>query len=84
MAAKGYKSMIVDLTRGKEIMMDNRSDSEELFKVLINDEEQYSLWPMEKDIPQGWKQIGPSGTKEECLGYVKVSWTDMRPKSLRQ
>ena len=53
-------------------------------KVLINDEEQYSLWPGYLAIPAGWRDTGVGGTKEECLVYVKESWRDMRPRSLRK
>ncbi|MFC0004875.1 MbtH family protein [Micromonospora siamensis] len=53
-------------------------------KVLVNDEEQYSLWPDFLAVPAGWKETGVSGSKEECLTYVKEVWTDMRPLSLRR
>ena len=53
------------------------------FKVLLNDEEQYSLWPDDREIPSGWREAGKSGTKAECLAYIEEVWTDMRPKSLR-
>jgi MbtH protein len=55
-----------------------------LFKVVVNHEEQYSIWPAEKENPLGWKDAGKSGTKDECLAYVKEVWTDMRPLSLRK
>jgi MbtH protein len=51
--------------------------------VLINDEEQYSLWPQGKAVPAGWRPVGPMGSREECLAYVDSVWTDMRPRSLR-
>lgn len=54
------------------------------YKVVINHEEQYSIWFAERDNPLGWKDVGKSGTKQECLGYIKEVWTDMRPMSLRQ
>jgi len=53
------------------------------FQVLVNDEEQYSLWRAEAPAPAGWKNAGMSGTREECLKFVKRVWVDMRPKSLR-
>jgi MbtH protein len=53
-------------------------------KVLVNHEEQYSLWPTFLDVPAGWTDTGVSGTKEACLSYVKEVWTDMRPLSLRR
>ncbi|MDK1290494.1 MbtH family protein [Pseudoalteromonas umbrosa] len=54
------------------------------FKVIINHEEQYSLWPSYKTIPGGWKDTGVNGDKAACLEYIKTHWTDMRPLSLRQ
>lgn len=54
------------------------------FMILVNHEEQYSLWPTFKDIPTGWKQIGPVGTKAECLAYVEAVWTDITPLSVRK
>jgi MbtH protein len=57
---------------------------QEMYLVLINHEEQYSLWPSYKPIPAGWKAIGEERTKNECLAYVDEVWTDMRPLSLRK
>jgi MbtH protein len=57
---------------------------QEMYLVLINHEEQYSLWPNYKPIPAGWKAVGGERTKEECLAYVDEVWTDMRPLSLRK
>jgi MbtH protein len=54
------------------------------FKVLVNAEEQYSLWPDYKAVPAGWREAGKSGAKQECLDYIETVWTDMRPLSLRQ
>lgn len=54
------------------------------YQVLVNHEEQYSLWPTFKEIPNGWRQVGPIGTKQECLAYVEEVWTDMRPLSVRK
>lgn len=53
-------------------------------KVVLNDEEQYSIWPADRDNPSGWYDAGFSGTKEECLEHIERVWTDMRPKSLRE
>jgi MbtH protein len=55
-----------------------------IYKVVVNHEEQYSIWPEYKDVPLGWKSAGKSGPKEECLDYIKEVWTDMRPLSLRK
>jgi MbtH protein len=58
--------------------------SDRQFVVLINDEEQYSLWPRGKDIPAGWRAVGKEGSRDECCDYVDTVWTDMRPLSLRR
>ncbi len=55
-----------------------------IYRVVVNHEEQYSIWPTDQEIPLGWKDTGKSGKKEECLAYVNEVWTDMRPLSLRQ
>jgi MbtH protein len=54
------------------------------YKIVVNIEEQYSLWPAHRENANGWRDTGKSGTKEECLTYVKEVWTDMRPLSLRK
>lgn len=59
-------------------------DEEALFNVVMNHEEQYSIWPAQRDIPAGWRAVGKSGTKKECLAYIEEVWTDMRPLSLRK
>jgi MbtH protein len=53
------------------------------YKVVVNHEEQYSIWPDERANPPGWRDAGKVGSKEECLTYIKDVWTDMRPLSLR-
>jgi MbtH protein len=55
-----------------------------IYKVVINQEEQYSIWPAERDNAPGWSDAGKRGTKVECLDYIKEVWTDMRPLSLRK
>lgn len=55
-----------------------------IYKVVLNHEEQYSIWPADKDNPLGWSDAGKSGPKAECLAYIKKVWTDMRPLSLRK
>jgi uncharacterized protein YbdZ (MbtH family) len=55
-----------------------------VYKVVVNHEEQYSIWPEYKDNPLGWKDVGKVGLKAECLSYIKEVWTDMRPLSLRK
>lgn len=59
-------------------------DENREFKVVINHEEQYSIWPADRDNPPGWKDVGKSGKKQECLDYINEVWTDMRPLSLRK
>ena len=54
------------------------------YKVVVNHEEQYSIWPQYKENPLGWKDAGKAGPKADCLAYVKEVWTDMRPLSLRK
>lgn len=54
------------------------------YNVVINHEEQYSIWPVDREIPLGWKTAGQSGPKKECLDYINEVWTDMRPLSLRK
>ncbi len=54
------------------------------YHVVMNHEEQYSLWPVGREMPLGWKAVGKEGIKKECLAYIKEVWTDMRPLSLRQ
>jgi len=55
-----------------------------IYKVVVNQEEQYSIWPADRENAPGWKDAGKSGTKAECLAYIKEVWTDMRPLSLRR
>lgn len=50
----------------------------------MNDEEQYSIWPVERENALGWHDVGKAGTKADCLAYIKEVWTDMRPRSLRE
>jgi MbtH protein len=60
-------------------------DNEEVtFEVVLNHEEQYSIWPADRDVPDGWRKAGKSGKKAECLAYIEEVWTDMRPLSLRK
>jgi MbtH protein len=63
-----------------------RDDEEDttVYKVVLNDEEQYSIWPAERENAPGWRDAGKSGPKAECLAWIKEVWTDMRPLSLRK
>ncbi len=62
---------------------DDREDTT-IYKVVVNHEEQYSIWPSDRENPIGWQDIGKNGLKQECLNYIKEVWTDMRPLSLRK
>jgi MbtH protein len=53
------------------------------FKILVNDEEQYSFWPADPPVPGGWRETGVCGPKQECDEYLERTWTDLRPKSVR-
>lgn len=65
-------------------MLREEQEDTQLYKVVVNHEEQYSIWPLERDNPLGWHDAGKSGSKAECLAYIKEVWTDMRPLSLRR
>jgi MbtH protein len=66
--------------------VNNEEDFEDtiVYRVVMNHEEQYSIWPVQKEIPVGWKDVGRTGTKAECLDYIESVWTDMRPLSVRK
>jgi MbtH protein len=55
-----------------------------VYRVVVNHEEQYSIWPADRDLPLGWRAVGFSGTKNECLDHIEAVWTDMRPLSVRK
>lgn len=55
-----------------------------VYKVVLNHEEQYSIWPADRENALGWREAGKSGLKAECLAFIKEVWTDMRPLSLRK
>lgn len=59
-------------------------DDDRTYRVVINHEEQYSIWPEDRELPLGWNAVGKTGTKKECLDYIEEVWTDMRPLSLRK
>jgi MbtH protein len=62
---------------------DDREDTR-IYRVVLNDEEQYSIWPADKPSPLGWRDGNKTGPKAECLAYINEVWTDMRPLSLRK
>ncbi|MEU5902643.1 MULTISPECIES: MbtH family NRPS accessory protein [Streptomyces] len=61
-----------------------QSESEPHYRVVVNDEEQYSIWPLTRDVPAGWHSLEVSGPESRCLDHIAEVWTDMRPLSLRQ
>ncbi|KIX77506.1 MbtH family protein [Streptomyces sp. JL4002] len=52
------------------------------YLVLVNDENQHSLWPVWIDVPAGWTTVHGEATRQECLDWIETSWTDIRPASL--
>ena len=65
-------------------MFQDEAEDTTIYKVVVNHEEQYSIWPADRENPAGWRDAGKSGPKAECLAWVKEVWTDMRPLSLRK
>ena len=65
-------------------MSSDDTESSARYHVVVNDEEQYSIWPAGREIPRGWREVGASRPKAECLAYIEQVWTDMRPLSLRR
>ena len=64
--------------------VEESQDPQPRFTVVVNDEEQYSVWPEGKEIPAGWHEEGTAGTRAECLEHIEAVWTDLRPRSLRE
>lgn len=64
--------------------MSEQQEDNTIYKVVLNDEEQYSIWPADRANPLGWRDGGKTGSKAECLAFIKEVWTDMRPLSLRR
>ncbi|MCY1062645.1 MbtH family protein [Nannocystis sp. SCPEA4] len=64
-------------------MRDDETDDTRRYEVVLNHEEQYSIWSADRELPAGWRKAGKNGTKQECLAYIDEVWTDMRPLSLR-
>lgn len=62
----------------------NDEEDDTIYKVVVNHEEQYSIWPDYREIPLGWRAEGKQGSKRECLDHIQQVWTDMRPLSLRK
>ena len=64
--------------------MNGEEQDLETYRVVMNHEEQYSIWPLDRALPAGWRDAGKSGLKQDCLDYIQAVWTDMRPDSLRK
>ena len=64
--------------------MDTEDEDTRRYTVVVNDEEQYSIWLSDRKLPLGWRDAGKAGTKAECLAHIDEVWTDMRPLSLRR
>jgi MbtH protein len=64
--------------------MSDETEDTTIYKVVLNHEEQYSIWPADRENALGWRDAGKTGPKAECLAYIKEVWTDMRPLSLRK
>ncbi|WP_230164806.1 MbtH family NRPS accessory protein [Roseomonas sp. CECT 9278] len=62
----------------------DEDEDKTIFDVVINHEEQYSIWPAASEPPAGWSRVGKTGAKAECLAFINTVWTDMRPLSLRR
>lgn len=65
-------------------MQGTESAADELYFVVRNHEEQYSIWRSDKQVPPGWQTVGEAEAKDRCLARIKELWTDMRPASLRR
>ena len=62
----------------------NDAEDTRTYTAVVNHEEQYSIWLANRPLPKGWREAGKTGTKDECLAFIKEVWTDMRPLSLRK
>lgn len=64
--------------------MTEEHTDERTYRVVLNDEEQYSIWLADRELPAGWRAEGTEGSRDECLAHIDQVWTDMRPRSLRE
>jgi MbtH protein len=64
-------------------MSADEADDSTVYRVVVNHEEQYSIWPVAKAVPRGWFDAGKQGSRTVCLAHIEQEWTDMRPRSLR-
>ena len=75
--------MVPVMLEGDLTMPDNEDDLRS-YIVVVNDEDQYSIWLADRPLPAGWRAAGKHGLKGDCLAYIEEVWTDMRPRSLRE
>jgi MbtH protein len=76
-----------DIVMDRKLLPTQKNEKEEgslSYRVVVNNEEQYSCWPTDRPIPEGWHDVGKTGGKTTCLDYIEQVWTDMRPLSLRR
>jgi MbtH protein len=64
--------------------MSHAEDDNIMYRVVTNEDEQYSIWFVDRELPAGWYEAGPTGSKRECLEYIDFVWTDMQPRSVRR
>jgi MbtH protein len=62
----------------------SETETQETYRVVVNHEEQYSIWAANRELPAGWTDGGKTGSRDECLAFIETAWTDMRPLSLRR
>ncbi len=65
-------------------MTNEDAEDQTIYRAVVNHEEQYSIWPAHRELPNGWKDAGRTGTKTECLSFIETVWKDMRPLSVRK
>jgi MbtH protein len=61
-----------------------QASADVVFAVVVNNEDQYSIWPESRELPGGWRHTGVTGSRDACLSHIETVWTDMRPRSLRE
>jgi MbtH protein len=66
------------------LLFEDEQDDATVYKVVVNHEEQYSIWPADRENAPGWREAGKRGSRAECLSYIETVWIDMRPLSLRR
>ncbi|MEU5693059.1 MbtH family protein [Actinosynnema sp. NPDC020468] len=64
--------------------MTDEIDGAPRYRVVVNDEGQHSVWPVERDVPAGWHPVGEPASKQDCLSWIGLMWTDITPLSVRR